>query len=360
MKELKIGNLNVPVPVVQGGMGVGISLSGLASAVADQGGVGVISCAGLGLIYKEKSKNFLQASIDGLRTEIRKAREKTNGVIGVNIMVALSNFEDMVRTAVEEKVDIIFAGAGLPLDLPKFLKPDSTTKLVPIVSSAKGLKIICRKWKSRFNYLPDAVVVEGPEAGGHLGFKAEQLDSPEYTLENLVDAVLQERETYRKKYDVTIPVIAGGGIYTREDVFNILKHGVDGVQIGSRFVTTHECDAHENFKNQYISAEKEDVTVIQSPVGMPGRALRNEFVTAVEGGEKKPAACPVKCIKTCDIANTPYCIISALYNAYRGKLDRGYAFCGSKAYMAHKITSVKDVMDDLIQGFVMMDREKTA
>ncbi|ERP31569.1 NAD(P)H-dependent flavin oxidoreductase [Chitinivibrio alkaliphilus] len=351
MKAMHIGDLTVPVPIVQGGMGVGISLSGLAAAVANNGGVGVISSAGLGLIYKDASKNFLQASIDGLRAELRKARKHTKGAIGVNIMVALSNFDDMVRTSIEEKADVIFSGAGLPLDLPKFLTSDSVTKLVPIVSSAKGLRVICRKWKSKFNYLPDAVVVEGPNAGGHLGFKPEQLDDANYSLEELVEAVVRERDLCTEKYGVRFPVIAGGGLFTREDVRDILSHGADGVQIGSRFVTTTECDAHEDFKQQYIQAEEKDVMVIQSPVGMPGRALKNRFVEEVEAGARKPTGCPVKCIKTCDISNTPYCIISALYNAYRGKLDRGYAFCGSKAYMADRISSVAEVMDDLKHAF---------
>src|SRR6056297_1665591 len=169
MRPLHIGNLSIPVPIIQGGMGVGISLSGMASAVANEGGVGVISSAGLGMLYREKGVPFLEANIRGMKEEMRKVREKTRGIVGVNVMVAMSNFADMVRTAIAEKVDIIFSGAGLPLDLPGFLTSNSETKLVPIVSSARAAKIICHKWKSNYNYLPDAIVVEGPKAGGHLG-----------------------------------------------------------------------------------------------------------------------------------------------------------------------------------------------
>jgi len=155
MRSLKIGNLSINVPVIQGGMGVGISLSGLAAAVANEGGIGVISCAGLGLLYRDFSRNFLEASIYGLREEIRKAREKTIGVIGVNIMVALTNYVDMIKTCISERVDIIIAGAGLPLDLPSFLQKDSITKLVPIVSTARADKKKCEKWKEKYDYIPD-------------------------------------------------------------------------------------------------------------------------------------------------------------------------------------------------------------
>ena len=205
LKTLKIGNLSIQVPIIQGGMGVGISLSGLASAVANEGGVGVISAAGLGVIYKNLSKNYLEASILGLKEELSKARQKTQGVIGVNIMVALSNFADLVRTAIAEKADIIFAGAGMPLNLPSFLQKDSTTKLVPIVSSGRAAKLICEKWKSIYNYLPDALVVEGPKAGGHLGFKNEQIDDEHYQLETILPEVIQEAHEIEEKYGRKIP-----------------------------------------------------------------------------------------------------------------------------------------------------------
>jgi NAD(P)H-dependent flavin oxidoreductase YrpB (nitropropane dioxygenase family) len=216
MKELKIGELIIPVPVIQGGMGVGISLSGLAVAVANQGGIGVISAAGLGLVHRNPALDFLEANIEGLKNEIRKAKELTKGIVGVNIMVAMSNFADLVRTSISEKVDIIFSGAGLPLELPKFLTPGSVTKLVPIVSSGRAARLICEKWKSMHNYLPDAIVVEGPKAGGHLGFKKDQLDDVQYSLEELIPEVVREVQFFEDKFQQKIPVIAAGGIYTSE------------------------------------------------------------------------------------------------------------------------------------------------
>ena len=351
MKELKIGNLVAKVPIVQGGMGVGISLSGLASAVANAGGVGVISAAGLGLIYNDISKNFNDACIHGLKQELKKAREATKGIIGVNIMVALSNFADMVRTSIEEKADIIFAGAGLPLNLPSFLKPDSVTKLVPIVSSARALKLICRRWIGEYGYTPDAVVVEGPKAGGHLGYSHEQINDENYSLENIVPEVVAAAREIGEQQGKFIPVIAGGGIYTGEDIYNITSLGADGVQMGTRFVTTDECDASDEFKQSYIDARKEDIEIIQSPVGMPGRAIHNNFLQKVKEGLKQPKACPFNCIKTCDVTHSPYCIMLALYNAYKGKMENGYAFCGSNAWRTDKIVSVKELISDLKQEF---------
>src|SRR4030042_3167342 len=318
MKTLKIGNQSITIPIIQGGMGVGISLSGLAAAVANEGGVGVISSAGLGLLYKDFSTNFLEASIHGLREEIRKAREKTLGVIGVNIMVAMTNYVDMIKTCISEKVDIIIAGAGLPLDLPSFLKKDSITKLIPIVSSARATRIICEKWKAKYDYLPDAVVVEGPKAGGHLGFKEEQIGDNNYSLERLVPEIVDELKPFEEKYNQTIPLIAAGGIYTGEDINNIMKLGASGVQMGTRFVTTDECDASQGFKQAYIDASEKDIEIIKSPVGMPGRVIFSNFIQKVKDGKKQPKRCPFKCIKTCDISKSPYCIIVALINALKG------------------------------------------
>jgi NAD(P)H-dependent flavin oxidoreductase YrpB (nitropropane dioxygenase family) len=351
LKTLSIGDLRISVPIIQGGMGVGVSLSGLASAVANEGGVGVISSAGLGLLYRDFSSNFLEASIYGLQEEIRIAREKTKGVIGVNIMVAMSNFVDMVKTSIAEKADIIFSGAGMPLELPSFLKKDSTTKLVPIVSSARAAKLICEKWHSHYDYLPDAIVVEGPKAGGHLGFKTEQIEDENFSLEKLIPDVVEEVSHFEEKYHQQIPVIAAGGIYTGEDIFNIMKLGASGVQMGTIFVTTNECDASADFKQTYIDAKKEDIGIIKSPVGMPGRAIFNDFLEKVRQGKKQPLKCPFKCIKTCDVTSSPYCIITALINAVKGNFNNGYAFAGSNAFKATSITSVKETFVKLISEF---------
>lgn len=351
MKNLNIGNLSIPVPIIQGGMGVGISLSGLASAVANEGGVGVISAAGLGVLYKNLSKNYLEASILGLKEELRKAREKSKGVIGVNVMVALSNFADLVKTAIAEKADIIFAGAGMPLNLPSFLQKDSVTKLVPIVSSGRAAKLICEKWQSIYNYLPDALVVEGPKAGGHLGFKDEQINDEHYKLENILPEVLVEVREIEAKYQRKIPVIVAGGIYSGEDIRNFMEMGADGVQMGTRFVTTIECDASDVFKQTYINAHEEDIEIIKSPVGMPGRAIFSNFIQKIKEGAKQPKVCPFHCIKTCDISKSPYCIITALYNAFKGNMENGYAFAGVNAFKATRIMSVKDTFRSLLEEF---------
>jgi len=347
MNGLKIGDLTARVPIIQGGMGVGISLSGLASAVANQGGVGVISCAGLGLIYREKARSYMDSCIFGLKEEIRKAKEKTSGIVGINIMMALTNFGDMVKTSIVEKADVIFAGAGLPLDLPKYRTEDCTTKLVPIVSSARAAKIICEKWITLYNYLPDAIVVEGPKAGGHLGFKSNQIENPDFAIEKLIPQVVSEVAVLDEKYNQEIPVVADGGIYSGEDMYRLMELGAKGVQIASRFVTTEECDADIKFKNSYIKAEDNNVEIIQSPVGMPGRALNGTFLERVKQGLTRPKSCPYNCLHTCDYKVAPYCIVVSLYNAYKGRLDKGYAFAGSNAYLSSRIETVKEVIDDM-------------
>ena len=351
MKKLNIGNLSISVPIVLGGMGVGISLSGLASAVANEGGVGVISSAGLGLLYRNLSKDYIQASIMGLKEELRKAREKTKGVIGVNVMVAMSNFADMVKTAIAEKADIIFSGAGLPLNLPSFLQKDSVTKLVPIVSSARAARVIAEKWHNLYNYLPDAFVVEGPKAGGHLGFKDEQINDEHFSLEHILPEVIDEVKDIETHYGKSIPVIVAGGIYTGEDIKRFMDMGAAGVQMGTRFVTTEECDASDIFKQTYIEAKQEDIQIIKSPVGMPGRAIFSKFIQKVKEGQKQPKTCMCKCIKTCDITKSPYCIIAALYNAFKGNMDNGYAFAGANAFRATKIVSVKETFRSLLDEF---------
>lgn len=351
MKPLKIGDLVARLPIVQGGMGVGISMSKLAAAVANEGGIGVISSAGLGVIYRDYSKDYNKASIYGLRQELRKAKEATKGIIGVNVMVALTNFVDMVKTSIEEKADIIFSGAGLPLSLPSLRPEGSKTKLAPIVSSARAAKLLCTKWKNEYNVLPDAIVVEGPKAGGHLGYKHEQIEDPDFALEKIVPEVVAQVRVFEEKYNATIPVIAGGGLYTGEDIYNIIEKGASGAQLGTRFVVTEECDADERFKQAYIDAKREDVEIIQSPVGLPGRAIHNSFLDKVKEGLKKPKVCPFDCIKTCNMVDSPYCIMLALYNAYLGRMDNGYAFAGANAWRSEKIMSVKNLMNELVDGF---------
>ena len=351
LKNLRIGNLAAKLPIIQGGMGVGISLSRLASTVANEGGIGVISTAAIGMFEPDSFTNYLEANIRVLKREIRKARELTKGILGVNIMVALTNFADMVRTSIDERIDIIFSGAGLPLNLPQFLKRTQKTKLVPIVSSGRAASIISKVWLKKYNYLPDAIVVEGPMAGGHLGFKEEQISDPEYSLEKLIPEVIKEVRLFEEKCKKPVPVIAAGGIYTGKDIYKFLQLGASGVQMSTRFVTTYECDASIEFKKAYINSEKEDIVIIKSPVGMPGRVIRNKFIDDVNKGEKKPFKCPYHCIKTCDFKNCPYCIALALANAKKGNLEEGFAFAGTNSYRTKEIISVKELMDSLLEEY---------
>jgi nitronate monooxygenase len=347
LPPLKIGHLVSKLPIIQGGMGVGISLSGLASAVANEGGIGVIAAIMIGINEPCITTDGAQAHIGGMKREIRKAKDLTQGILGVNIMVASTDFGDMVRTAIQEGIDIIFSGAGLPLNLPGFLRDGDQTKLVPIVSSGRAASILCKKWLSRFNYLPDAFVVEGPMAGGHLGFKTEQLDDPDFALEHLMKDVIETVEPFERSEKKTIPVIAAGGIYNGEDIYNALQIGAAGVQMGTRFVATHECDADKAFKEMYVKAKAEDLMIIKSPVGLPGRVIRNEFIERINNGEKRPLKCPYHCIKTCDPEKSPYCIALALECARRGKFKNGFAFAGQNAYRVNEIVSVKELINSL-------------
>jgi nitronate monooxygenase len=357
LPALHIGDLIAKIPIVQGGMGVGISLSGLASAVANEGGIGVIAAAMIGMGESDIGSNPLEANIRALKNEIRKARRLTKGLLGVNIMVALTHFSHLVVAAIEEGIDFIFSGAGLPLDLPKYLNKSSRPKLVPIVSSGRAAEVLCKKWE-RFSRLPDAFVVEGPMAGGHLGLKPEQIFAPEFTLENLVHEVLAAVRPFEEKHGKAIPVIAAGGIYTGADIHKFLKMGAAGVQMATRFVATHECDAAMAFKQAYLNAAEEDIVIIQSPVGLPGRAINNEFLEAVKRGEKIPFTCPYHCIRTCDHRKSPYCIALALIQAKKGNLKRGFVFSGQNAYRVDRIISVKELIGSLVQEYFEAIREK--
>ena len=350
-EPLTIGPYTAPFPVIQGGMGVRVSLSGLASAVANEGGIGVIATAGIGMTEPDVYSNFIEANNRALRKEIRAAREKTTGLIGVNILVPLSNYAEMARTAVEEAADFIFSGAALPLNLPSFLQGSTATRLVPIVSSARAARIVIRKWMDRYRYRPDAIVVEGPKAGGHLGFKREELEDPAFALEALLEPVLKEAEAAGKDDGRLIPVIAAGGIYTGEDLYGALAAGASGVQMATRFVTTEECDAADGFKQAYVDATEKDIVIIKSPIGLPGRAIRNRFIDDVEAGNKMPYKCPYHCIVTCDVENSPYCIALALCNAVRANLKLGFAFAGTNAHRAEKISTVREVVSSLLEGY---------
>ncbi len=355
MQSLNIGDLSVKLPIVQGGMGVAVSLSGLASAVANAGGIGVISAAAIGMTDPGYKKRFHEANKRALQNEIRKARSLTKGVLGVNIMMALTDHEELIRVAIEEKIDVIFIGAGLPLKIPALLEKAGLgghqTKLVPKVSSAKAASTIFRYWAAKYNFVPDAVVVEGPMAGGHLGFTKEYLAEDMVPLHVLVEETVKAIEPFEKTFGKSIPIIAGGGVNSGKDMYEIMQAGAKAVKLGTRFVTTHECDASIEYKESYLAANKEDIVIIDSPVGLPGRVVKNDFVQQIMDGEAKPFKCPWKCLSRCDYKEAPFCIAQALYNSATGKMEEGFAFAGSKAYMATEIISVADVMDDLVAGY---------
>ena len=350
---LNIGDLKVDVPIVQGGMGVGISLAGLAGAVAQQGGIGVIATPGVGQFEPDCETNLKAANDRALRKEIVKAKEIAGGkgAIGVNVMVALSDFDGLVQASVEAGADILFLGAGLPVKLPKFLTPEKIneidTKFVPIVSSAKAAILIMKSWEKRYKYMPDAISLEGPLAGGHLGFKKEQITDPEFAVEKLLPEVIAAVQPYREKYGKEIPIIVGGGIFTGQDIHKIMELGAAGVQMGTRFAATVESDASDEFKQAYLDAKKEDIVLINSPVGLPGRAINGPFLKRIAAGVKEKFKCPWKCLRTCDFKKVPYCIGDALANAKIGNLEQGYAFAGANAYRINEIISVKELIDTL-------------
>ncbi len=342
IKPLKIGNLCPRIPVIQGGMGVGVSLSGLASAVARAGGIGIISTAQIGFRDKDFAKTPIACNLKAVGEEIKKAKElSAGGIIGVNIMVATRQYEEYVKAAVRAGADCIISGAGLPLNLPELTK-DATTKIAPIVSSKKSLSVISKYWLKKYNRKPDFVVVEGPKAGGHLGFTRQELE--DYTPETY-DEEVKEIIACAEELDKDMPVVVAGGVYTGEDMKHYLAMGASGVQLGTRFVTTEECDASDAYKQAYIKAKKEDIVIVDSPVGMPGRAIHNAFLDKVKAGERFMRGCR-QCIKSCDPAKVPYCITEALINAVEGRLDEGLIFCGENAYRAEKIERVEDIMKE--------------
>jgi NAD(P)H-dependent flavin oxidoreductase YrpB (nitropropane dioxygenase family) len=345
-RELKIGDLTAKLPIIQGGMGIGVSLSNLASAVANEGGIGVISGVQMGFREPDFATNPVEANLRALRSEIRKAREKTKGIIGINLMAAMNNYELYVKEAVKEKIDIIISGAGLPIALPKLVQ-GTNTKIAPIVSSAKAAKVIINSYL-KHDRLPDAVVVEGPLAGGHLGFKYEELIEKSYkSLKQITIEVKELIKTYEEKYDVKIPVISAGGIRTKKDIEEVMEAGADGVQIASLFVPTVECDAHENFKRAYLEATNDDVMIIKSPVGMPGRALKTNFLLNSINGEGELINKCYLCIKNCDTKNIPYCITTGLVNSVTG--GDGLIFAGADiGNIEKRLKTVKEVIDELI------------
>ena len=352
LPQIQIGDKVTKVPIIQGGMGVGVSLSKLASAVANYGGIGVISGVQIGFNEEDFETNCNEANERALAKEIRKARKLSpNGILGLNLMVAINNYKEMVKVAVNEKIDLIISGAGLPSELPLLVK-DSETKIAPIVSSGKAAAVITKLWKKRYDYLPDLVIVEGPKAGGHLGFSMDQLKAENLpSLSEIIKDVINVLKPYEVESGKRIPVIAAGGIFDNKDIKKYLNLGIQGVQIGTRFVATNECDASIEFKNAYVNSNEDEIEIIISPVGMPGQAIINPFMKRIKKEQEKVTKC-YRCLSPCNPSTTPYCISKALITSVKGDVDNGLIFIGKNGYRIDKIVSVKELMDELIDGIV--------
>jgi len=345
--SLKIGNLIAPIPIIQGGMGIGVSSSKLASAVANAGGIGIISAAQLGYNEDDFIKNPVESNLRALKKHIALAKAKApNGIIGINVMVATNFYEEHIKAAIEAGIDLIISGAGLPTMLPKIVKGTSV-KIAPIVSSLKAAKVILKLWDKHNDIAPDLIVIEGPKAGGHLGFKLEELEDETFDFDKTVTDIIAETKKYAEKYNKEIPVVVAGGVFDGYDIAKYLNLGANGVQMATRFVVTEECDASQAFKDAYLNCSKEDVQIVKSPVGMPGRAIRNPFVKRTLTEKEKITHC-YNCLTPCNPANTPYCISKALINAVNGNIDEGLIFCGENASRLTKMTTVKELMDELV------------
>lgn len=369
IKPLKLGEREARLPLIQGGMGVGISLGGLAGAVAREGGVGIISTAQIGFREPDFDRDSLGANLRAVKKELDRARAiAPEGVIGFNIMVASRCYEEYVKATVAAGADIIISGAGLPMDLPKAVAEaareagrETEPALASIVSTEKAARVVLRYWDKKYKRMPDLLVVEGPLAGGHLGFTREQLDqfvepgqaaseeiSPAYEEE--IRAIFKTVLSFEEKYETRIPVALAGGIDNRERARKAFDLGADAIQVASRFVTTEECDADIRYKEAYIRAGKEDIVIVKSPVGMPGRAIRNRFMERVMGGEKIPHSPCHRCLHTCNPAEIPYCITDALVSAAKGDVENALLFCGAGAWKADRIETVREVIQSLFIG----------
>lgn len=348
MKPLVIGDLVARIPIIQGGMGVGVSRSRLAGAVAKEGGIGIISTAQIGYDEPDFNKHQIESNLFAIKKHLRLAKEKAEGgIVGVNIMVATKQYERYVQAACEGGADVIISGAGLPISLPELVK-GFKTKIAPIVSSIKAASVILKMWDKKYKRTADFIVIEGPRAGGHLGFTKEQLEHmDELNYDEEIKGIIECKKEFEQKYEHQIPVVLAGGIFDRADIEHAFELGADGVQIATRFVVTEECDASQEFKNAYLAAKKEDVTIVISPVGMPGRALKNPFLKTVDGQKTAVAKC-FNCLEHCNPKSTPYCITKSLINSVEGKINDGLIFCGDNVYRLNEMTTVKAIFDELV------------
>ncbi|WP_149710395.1 nitronate monooxygenase [Campylobacter concisus] len=360
LKPLKIGKYEIKYPIFQGGMGLGISWDKLAGNVSLEGGLGIISSVGTGYYENRKfinkelnakpfgSENFY--STKGFRAIVENARKICGDLpLGVNIMYAANDYARVVKDACEAGINIIVSGAGLPTNLPEFTQNFKEVALVPIISSAKALKIICKRWLQRYDRLPDAVVLEGPLSGGHQGFTYEQCLDPEFSLFNLIPQVKAEIKEWGD-----FPLIAAGGIWDKNDIEKAISLGADGVQMGTRFIGTHECDADIGFKEVILAAEEKDIELIKSPVGYPARGIRTNLINLVEKRMGPKIQCISNCVSPCQrgkgAKEVGYCIADRLFDSFSGKKETGLFFTGANGYKLKELISVKELMHKLVHG----------
>lgn len=348
MKPLVIGDLIAKIPIIQGGMGVGVSRSRLAGAIAKEGGIGILSTAQIGYDEPDFPRNQIESNLLAIKKHLKLAKEwAEGGVVGVNIMVATKQYDRYVQAACEGGADVIISGAGLPISLPELVR-GFRTKIAPIVSSIRAASVILKMWDKKYKATADFIVIEGPLAGGHLGFTKEQLEHvDELNYEEEIKGIIECKKEYEKKYGKKIPVVVAGGIFDQEDIRKALELGADGVQIATRFVVTEECDASQEYKNAYLAAGKEDVKIVISPVGMPGRAILNPFLRSVGNGRIAVTKC-YHCLEHCNPKDTPYCITKALINAVEGNTNEGLIFCGEKVHRLKEMTTVKAIFEELV------------
>ncbi|MBF0369130.1 MAG: nitronate monooxygenase [Magnetococcales bacterium] len=350
LPPLKIGVYTLPVPIIQGGMGVRVSAHGLAAAVGNEGGLGLIATVALSLAskYYKKGKDYYRANAKALVDELHLAREMSpTGIIGTNCMVAIRDFESMVRTSVENGAQVIVAGAGLPLRLPEFAASHPDTALVPIVSSLRAARLMAKRWFKLYKRLPDAIVFEDPnEAGGHLGIKRELLGSEEYSTARVIPELA---EWSRKEYGDEIPIITAGGIWDRKDIDWAFSLGAKGVQMASRFICTHECDADPVYKQAFIDATPEDVVIVDSPAGLPGRALQTPFTKTLFSGGEVAKKCFATCLDACICREEEetFCIAEALHQAQQGDIEKGLVFTGTNAVRHTELRHIWEIFEEL-------------
>jgi nitronate monooxygenase len=358
VKSFKIGKHIIRIPIVQGGMGVGISWDNLAGTVSKEGGLGVISAVGTGyygtrFVNKQvkgrpfEAENFY--SRDALFEIFKNARKIcANAPIAANVLYAINDYGRVVVDACEAGANAIITGAGLPTNMPEFTKNFPDVALIPIVSSAKALRVIIKRWE-RYKKTVDAVIVEGPKSGGHQGFKYEDCFKDEFQLENIVPPIIDEVKKYA---GANIPVIAAGGIWDKSDIGEYLNMGCSGVQMGTRFIGTHECDASAVFKKVILDAKEEDIKLEKSPVGYPARAVTTKLIQKIHDEKQKTKiACVSNCVAPCnrgeEANKVGYCIADSLGDSCNGDLEKGLFFSGSNGYKLDKLISVKELMKEL-------------